>query len=137
MDTRVTTPETPTANEMAAERTSLALKRTLMAADRSLMAWTRTALSLISFGFTMYKVLQTIEENTRVLPHLRSPRNVGLFLIAVGTLAIWMGGYDYWQTLNDLNVRGHYRFWRPSSILAILMSLMGFALFIGLIGRLL
>jgi len=31
----------------------LPVSRTMMAADRSLMAWIRTALSMISFGFTI------------------------------------------------------------------------------------
>ena len=39
-------------------RTHLAVLRTLMGADRSLMAWIRTALSLVGFGFTIYKFLQ-------------------------------------------------------------------------------
>ena len=46
-----------TANEMAFERTELAVERTVMAANRTLQAWIRTALSLISFGFTIYKIL--------------------------------------------------------------------------------
>ncbi|MEJ8824851.1 DUF202 domain-containing protein [Variovorax humicola] len=29
-----------------------------MAADRSLMAWVRTGLSMISFGFTIYMVIE-------------------------------------------------------------------------------
>ena len=33
--------------------------RTIMAADRTLMAWVRTSLSMLSFGFTIYKVLDT------------------------------------------------------------------------------
>ena len=36
----------------------LALERTRLAAERSLMAWVRTALSMISFGFTIYKFMQ-------------------------------------------------------------------------------
>ena len=36
----------------------LATLRTMLAADRTLMAWIRTSLSLESFGFTIYKVLQ-------------------------------------------------------------------------------
>jgi putative membrane protein len=35
----------------------LALDRTRMAAERTLMAWVRTALSMIGFGFTIYKFL--------------------------------------------------------------------------------
>ena len=49
-------------NEMAQQRTTLAASRTLMAADRSLMAWVRTGLSMISFGFTIYKILQGFQE---------------------------------------------------------------------------
>ena len=35
--------------------TRLALDRTHLAHERTLMAWVRTATSLISFGFTIYK----------------------------------------------------------------------------------
>ena len=35
----------------------LAIDRTRMAAERSLMAWVRTALSMITFGFTFYKFM--------------------------------------------------------------------------------
>ena len=35
----------------------LATERTRMAADRTLMGWIRTALSMIGFGFTIYKFL--------------------------------------------------------------------------------
>jgi len=38
-----------------------------MAADRSLMAWVRTGLSMISFGFTVYKLLQAAQANGAVL----------------------------------------------------------------------
>jgi putative membrane protein len=57
----VTTQEIKSANELAVDRTALAVKRNLMAADRPLMAWVRTALSLISFGFTIYKIPQGFE----------------------------------------------------------------------------
>ncbi len=35
--------------------TRLALDRTALAHERTLMAWVQTAVSLISFGFTIYK----------------------------------------------------------------------------------
>ena len=38
----------------------LAIDRTRLAAERSLMAWIRTALSMIAFGFTIYKFLQDV-----------------------------------------------------------------------------
>ncbi len=64
-------PDAPpkTSNELAAERTTLAdertdlaVARTLLALDRTLMAWVRTATSLISFGFTIYKIFQQLAQ---------------------------------------------------------------------------
>ena len=43
---------------LAEERTDLAVERSVMAAERTLMAWIRTALSMIGFGFTIYKFFQ-------------------------------------------------------------------------------
>ena len=65
----------------------LALDRNKLAAERTLMAWVRTALSMISFGFTIYKFLQVIDEQSTV-PVLRpnAPRNVGLVLTGLGNL---------------------------------------------------
>ena len=36
---------------------TLAVQRTRMASERTLMGWVRTAISMISFGFTMAKAL--------------------------------------------------------------------------------
>jgi hypothetical protein len=44
---------TDTGTRLAHERTSLAMERTYWAAERTLMGWIRTALSMISFGFTI------------------------------------------------------------------------------------
>jgi putative membrane protein len=38
--------------------TRLALVRTRLAFERTLMAWVRTSVSLITFGFTLYKAFE-------------------------------------------------------------------------------
>ena len=83
--------EPQSSNELAAERTHWAADRTVMAADRTLMAWVRTALSLMSFGFTIYKLLQGFQAAGTMLPHADSPRRVGLFLTGLGAVAMVMG----------------------------------------------
>jgi putative membrane protein len=129
----------PTANELAGQRTDLAIRRTVMAADRSLMAWIRTGLSLISFGFTIYKLLQEAARLTQEHEALRSqsPRNVGLFLTGLGTIAIVIGTVEYWQTRKDLLHEGHFSIWRPAFVVALIMSAAGLFVFISIISRLL
>ncbi len=53
----MTTDLTPLTSE------DMARLRTSMASDRTLMAWVRTALSMISFGFTIYKFFQYLYES--------------------------------------------------------------------------
>jgi uncharacterized membrane protein YidH (DUF202 family) len=43
------------------ESTLLAVDRTRLAHERTLMAWVRTATSMISFGFTIAKLVQNRE----------------------------------------------------------------------------
>jgi putative membrane protein len=129
------TRETKSSNELATERTDLAEKRNLMAADRTLMAWIRTALSMISFGFTIYKVLEGFQESGVAAPNAASPRNIGLFLTGLGTVSMVMGTVEYWQTLKDLRHLRSFRIWRPSFVLALIMSITGLFLFVSIISR--
>jgi putative membrane protein len=125
------------ANELALDRTDLATKRTLMAADRSLMAWIRTSLSMISFGFTIYKILQSYEEMGGHMPHPHSARRVGLFLTGMGTVAMVMGTIEYWRTIVDLSQFQRYSVWRPSFFVALVMAATGTFTFVSIIIRLL
>lgn len=134
--------ENKSANELALDRTELAASRTLMAADRSLMAWIRTALSMISFGFTLYKVLQAFKESgggiigNGVIAQSYNPRNVGLFLIGLGFASIVLGTIEYWHTLKELNQLGDYRVWRPSFVIALIISCGGLFMFVGVLFKL-
>ena len=75
---------------LAEERTDLAVERSVMASERTLMAWIRTAISMIGFGFTIYKFFQYKAEDIAagIIRRPNAPRNLGLSLIAVGTLAL-------------------------------------------------
>ncbi|MBP8098089.1 MAG: DUF202 domain-containing protein [Arenimonas sp.] len=123
------------ANELAESRTSLAVQRTLMAADRSLMAWIRTGLSMITFGFTLYRVLESFQTEGASLNH--SPRTIGLILIGLGVSSIQMGTYEYWVTLRGLRSYGTISIWRASLYMAVIMSMLGVVLFIGTVTNLL
>jgi putative membrane protein len=125
------------AEKKSALRASLSTRRTLMAADRTLMAWLRTALAMISFGFTIYKLLQGFQESGGNLPNPSTPRDFGLFLTGLGTLAMVMGTVEYLGTLKELRLLEFIRIRRPSFVMAVVMSLTGFILFVSIITRVL
>ena len=83
-------PKTDRGTVLAEQRTKLAIKRSTIAAERTLMAWIRTAISMIGFGFTIYKFFQYLPSDLAAgkLTHPYAPRNLGLSLIALGTLAL-------------------------------------------------
>jgi putative membrane protein len=133
------TPSAPPrdATELAIERTDLAVQRNVMAADRSLMAWIRTALSMISFGFTIYKLLQGFQEAGNQLARASSPRAMGLFLTGLGTVAMVLGTIEYWYRLKGLHVYNVRRAGRPSFIIALVMSATGLFLFVSILAKVL
>lgn len=108
--------------------------RTVMAADRTLMAWVRTALSMYSFGFTIYKFLEGAVESQAV-HRAASPQTAGLFLVGMGTAAMVLGVTSYWVTLSDLRRTEEFRLGRPALLIAVLMMLGGVALFIAILRR--
>lgn len=124
-------------NQLASARTDMAVNRTLMASDRSLMAWIRTGLSMISFGFTIYKILEGFQTSAGAAEVTHSPRTVGLLLTGLGTLAVVMGTVEYWQRRRELLIYGPIKLWRPAFTMAVAMSLIGLALFFGITSRLL
>jgi len=76
-------------NELAVERTNLAVSRTVAAYDRTLMAWIRTCVSLISFGFTIYKFFQAVaDKGIQPTFGLMGPRELGILMIAMGFLSL-------------------------------------------------
>lgn len=108
--------------------------RTILAADRTLMAWVRTALSMLSFGFTIYKFLESAVQKD-VVANPESPRQVGLFLCAMGTLSMVLGTYNYWATLRDLNRMEEFRLGRPSLVIALIISIAGVLMFLSIATR--
>ena len=109
----------------------LAAKRTALAAERTLMAWTRTSLSLITFGFTIYKFLQYVYIEQGVQPErLRGPRNLGLMLIGLGVIFLLLASLQFVHDMRQISPERHLSVWRLSLILAIFMVLVGALAFV-------
>ncbi len=112
---------------LAQDRTDLSIERTIMAADRTLMAWTRTSLSMISFGFTVYKFMQYMqEEGNAIIKSHRGPRNFGLVLITLGIISLLIACLQHWQTQKRIYPGG-----KPHFGLALIVA--GFITAVGLL----
>jgi putative membrane protein len=110
--------------------TKLSIQRTVMAADRTLMAWIRTALSMISFGFTIYKIIEGLQPGDALYGGDLDGRRSGLILSGLGTLCIIVGIVEYFMTVRD--IRSHYPAvrWRYSLVIAGIMLVIGLVIFL-------
>jgi putative membrane protein len=114
----------------------LAMERTRMAADRTLMGWIRTALSMISFGFTIFKFLESIgQQGITPLSRVHGPREVGLTLIGIGIFALVIACFQHWQFIKKLRPDQPYKPWDLAFVVAFLIGLLGAAMFVSMILR--
>src|SRR5271154_5412621 len=122
---------------LAEERTDLALQRTIIASERTLMAWIRTTLSMIGFGFTMYKFFQYLPEEIAAgnIARPQAPRNLGLTLIALGTLALAAAAWQHRRFLREIHTSQKSHNWSIAFVVAILVVLIGIVTFYGVLLR--
>ena len=115
----------------------LATERTRMAADRTLMGWIRTALSMIGFGFTIFKFLESIQSkevaSQTMRPH--SPRTVGLTLVSIGVFSLVIACLQHWKYVKRLKSDQPYRPWDLALVVAALIGLLGMAMIVSIILR--
>lgn len=76
----------------------LALDRTRLAAERTLMGWIRTSFSMMTFGFTIYKVMQEVGQiNATGGAPVSETRHLGLVLTGLGTVALMIACVQHWR----------------------------------------
>ena len=87
--------------------TDLAVDRTRLAHERTLMAWVRTAASLISFGFTIYKFFQYMRDQGEVdQTRIFGPRQFAMALIGIGLSSLALATIQHRRDVKAL--RKHY-----------------------------
>jgi putative membrane protein len=114
--------------ELAGRRTDLALERSYLASERTLMAWIRTSLSMISFGFTLGKIGQAMED-----PEIKgllgnrsfSISNIAYFLVIIGTLAMLGAMIQHFVRVRAMYRLGFPRQFSIAQGVALLLTLVG------------
>jgi putative membrane protein len=99
------------------------------------MAWVRTAISMISFGFTIYKFFEETSKTPEGQQRLLSPRIVGMVMISFGLLSLFLAQLQHQMAVKK--IRTAYPGSQRSilSVLSVLILLFGLALFLGALFR--
>ena len=118
----------PDSNEMAVDRTWLAHERTLM-------AWVRTATSMISFGFTIYKFFEFEEsKHTAARSGLLTPRDFALIMISIGLVSLLGATIGHRRAIRSLSVQLQGRR-SLAELVAFLIAILGILLLLAAVFR--
>ena len=75
--------------DLAVTQSQFSWLRTRLSIERTLLSWTRTGVSLIGFGFTIYQFFDKLQAATAPeAARPEAPRNFGLALIGAGIVAL-------------------------------------------------
>ena len=118
-------PPTPAPN--ASESTLLAVDRTRLAHERTLMAWVRTATSMISFGFTIAKLVPTGQPGER-RGGLLDTRTFSTVMIGMALVSLLVATVQNRREMKELRARYPGRVPR-SEAMVVAFLVAGFGLF--------
>jgi len=82
----------------------LSFSRTHLASERTMLAWIRTAISLITFGFSIQQFFRTREG---LIQHERliGPTEVGIAMMVIGLIALLLAMFEHRAALRDWSVQ--------------------------------
>ncbi len=113
--------------------TELALHRTRVAYERTMMSWIRTATSLITFGFSIYKFFQL--ETPARSHRLIGPREFALALVSIGLLSLVLATLENRENIRALGAQYAGKQRSLAVVVAALVSLLGIVAFFTMIFR--
>jgi putative membrane protein len=115
----------PQHSDKARDIGQLAFDRTWLAHERTLMAWVRTATSMITFGFTIYKFFQ-FEEAANVKPRgFLTPRDFALIIISIGLFSLLLATIDHKRQVELLSTQLRQKQRSLAAIVAAVVSVFG------------
>jgi len=115
--------------------TILAFDRTRAAYERTMMAWIRTATSLITFGFTIYKFFQIEAPPPGRQNRLIGPRGFAFTLVSIGLLSLILATLEHRQNIRTLGAQYAGKRRSLAVLVAGLISILGVLALIAIIFR--
>jgi putative membrane protein len=115
-----------TKDDMAAERTILALERTLL-------AMIRTATTLLTFGFSIVKLLEekVHEASRHPILDVISPKWVGMTMIFAGFIGLLLSTIHYVQLMKRMGYFTPKVYFSSSMIISYVILLLDFLMLVG------
>ena len=105
--------------------TILAFDRTRAAYERTMMAWIRTATSLITFGFTIYKFFHIEAPPPGRQNRLIGPRGFAFVLVSIGLFSLILATLEHRQNLRTLGAQYAGKRRSLAVLVAALISILG------------
>jgi putative membrane protein len=101
-----------------------------------MLSWVRTATSLITFGFGVYKFFQIETPSRRAAGRLVGPREFAMILVGIGLVSLALATLEYRQNIRTLTSEYHPGSARSMAVVtAALISLLGILALIVMIFR--
>jgi inner membrane protein YidH len=113
----------------------LELERTHIAFEQSMMSWIRTGISLITFGFTIYKFFQLDLPDRPERARLFGPREFALTLVALGIVSQVMATLEHRRSVRVIRARWPDAPRSLAMMLAGMISILGIVAFVAMIFR--
>jgi putative membrane protein len=118
------------------DTTQLALDRTWLAHERTLMAWVRTAGSMISFGFTIYKFFEFENgRGTKATQGWLTPRDFALILVGIGLVSLLAATFQHRRDIRQITVHLGRRSRSIAELVAGIVSVFGILVLLSAIFR--
>jgi putative membrane protein len=113
----------------------LELERTHIAYEQSMMTWIRTAIALITFGFTIYKFFQLELAGRSDRTRLIGPREFAVSLVVLGLVSLTLATLEHRRSIRVLKEQWPDAPRSLALLLAALVSILGIVAFLAMIFR--
>jgi putative membrane protein len=127
--------KTPRSAPALDDSTRLAFERTRNSYENTMMSWIRTATSLITFGFSIYKFFQIEAPSEKQRNYLIGPREFAIALVCIGLLSLVLATLENRQNIRELGAEYAGKQRSLSVLVAALISILGVLALLAMIFR--